>query len=534
MKSKDEKGEPGLLFSRVNTSLHLYYNALMKHRERKTGVLLHITSLPSQYGIGDMGEEAYRFIDTLSHNGVGLWQILPTGPTGYGDSPYAARSAFAGNELFISPRELYIDGYLELEDVLVKAEESERVDYGKARSLKMPLLFKAASAFLSSPSKKDEEGYREFVKENGWWLEDYALFQALCARYNDSRWFLSWPRELRMREKKALDKALKEEKRLVDIYSALQYFFFKQWTKMKAYANSNGVRIVGDIPIFVAGDSVDAWTNTKLLQFDEEYRQEASAGVPPDAFSSTGQLWGNPLYNWDAMEKDGYKWWLERIRSCFKLSDIIRIDHFRGFEAYWRVPAGEDTAVNGEWVEGPGQKFFDAVKKEFGDDLPIIAEDLGVITEGVEKLRDGNGLPGMKIMQFAFGFNPDGSFDTTNEYLLHNMTELSVAYTGTHDNNTTLGWYRSLDDRTKDIVRRYFECSDDGVVWAMIRTLMMGPSMYVILPMQDILSLGEDARMNVPSTCGTSNWSWKMRREDLESPSFGGIKYYSSLYGRSR
>ncbi len=506
----------------------------MKHRERKTGVLLHITSLPSQYGVGDLGEEAYRFIDTLSKNGIGLWQILPTGPTGFGDSPYAARSAFAGNELFISPRELYIDGYLELDDVMVRAEEGTRVDYGKARSLKMPLLFKAAANFLASPGEKDRQGYEAFRKENAWWLDDYALFQALCERYNDSRWFLSWPEELRVRDKKALEKAFKEEKNLVETYSVLQYFFYKEWAKMKAYANDRGVKIVGDIPIFVASDSVDAWTNTKLLQFDDNYQQEASAGVPPDAFSSTGQLWGNPLYNWDEMAKDGYRWWMERIRSCLKLSDIIRIDHFRGFEAYWRIPKGETTAVNGKWVKGPGQKFFDAVKKELGDELPIIAEDLGVITEGVEKLRDRNGLPGMKIMQFAFGFNSDGSFDTTNEYLLHNMTELSVAYTGTHDNNTTIGWYNSLDDRTKDIVRRYFECGDGEVLWKMMRALMMGPSMYVIFPMQDILSLGEEARMNVPSTCGSSNWSWKMSKEDLTSPSFEGIRYYSSLYGRSK
>ncbi len=505
----------------------------MKHRERKTGVLLHITSLPSQYGVGDLGDNAYRFIDSISNNGITLWQILPTGPTGYGDSPYAARSAFAGNELFISPRSLYIEGLLELDDVLVKAETNERVDYGEARRIKMPLLFKAASNFLSSAKKSEEEKYNSFKNDNKWWLEDYALFQALCSKYNDSRWFSVWPKELRMREQKALDKARKEEKDLIEIYSVLQYFFYKQWTKMKAYANEKHVKIVGDIPIFVASDSVDAWVNTKLLEFDENCQQSASAGVPPDAFSSTGQLWGNPLYNWKEMEKDSYKWWIERIKSCLVLADIIRIDHFRGFEAYWRVPYGETTAVSGKWVKGPGQKFFDAVKKELGSDLPIIAEDLGVITEGVEKLRDKNNLPGMKIMQFAFGFKDDGSFDTTNEYLLHNISELSVAYTGTHDNNTTIGWYKNLDERTKDIVRRYYECSDNDVLWRMIRSLLMSSAMYVIFPMQDILSLDEKARMNVPSTCGSSNWSWKMKEEDITSPSFEGIKYYSKLYGRA-
>ena len=376
---------------------------------------MHITSLPSQYGVGDLGDEAYRFVDSISDNGISLWQILPTGPTGFGDSPYAARSAFAGNELFISPKALYLAGWLEVEDVLQKAPPSERVDYGEARKMKMPLLFKAATNFLSSASEEEMASFKAFRKEEGWWLESYALFQALCAKYNDSRWFLTWPKELRTREEKAIKKAEKEQKTLMDIYCVLQYFFYTQWDKLKKYANEKGVEIVGDIPIFVASDSVDAWTNTELLQFDENCVQTASAGVPPDAFSATGQLWGNPLYDWDRMEKDGYAWWIKRIKASFRLSDVIRIDHFRGFEAYWRVPQGEETAINGEWIKGPGQKFFDTVKKELGPSLPIIAEDLGVITEEVEALRDNNGLPGMKILQFAFGFNENGDFDTTNE-----------------------------------------------------------------------------------------------------------------------
>ena len=506
----------------------------MKEKERKTGVLLHITSLPSQYGVGDLGDEAYEFIDSIKREGIGLWQILPTGPTGYGDSPYASRSAFAGNELFISPKKLYIDGYLELEDVLVKAKESDRVDYAEARRIKLPLLFKAATKFLSSTNSEDYKEYEKFKESEAGWLNDYALFQALCAKYNDSRWFSLWPKDLRLREEKALKKAIKEEKTLIEIYSVLQYFFFKQWTKMKSYANENGIKIIGDIPIFVASDSADAWTNVKELQFDEDMQQEASAGVPPDAFSSTGQLWGNPLYRWDEMEKNGYRWWIERIKSQLRLADIIRIDHFRGFEAYWRVPKGETTAIKGEWVKGPGQKFFDALKKSLGRSLPLIAEDLGVITESVEKLRDKNNLPGMKILQFAFGFDQDGNFDTTNDYLIHNLNELSVVYTGTHDNNTTVGWYKELDDRTKDIVRRYFECSDSEVLWKMMRAIMMNPSMYAIFPMQDILGLDESARMNVPSTCGTSNWSWRMRREDITSPSLDGIYYYSKLFGRAK
>lgn len=505
----------------------------MSHDDRKTGVLLHITSLPSEYGIGDLGKEAFSFVDSLVENKISLWQILPTGPTGYGDSPYASRSAFAGNELFISPEKLYLNGYLELDDIRKKAPETDRVDYGIARSFKMPLLIKAAETFLK---EKDEnyEGYKAFRKREGWWLEDYALFQALCEKYNDSRWYLAWSKELRIREEKALAKAIKEEKHTIDIYTVLQYFFFSQWEELKKYANDEGVELIGDIPIFVAADSSDAWSHPELLMIDQDGQQEASSGVPPDAFSSTGQLWGNPLYRWSEHEKSGFDWWIKRIKACLVFCNIIRIDHFRGFEAYWEVPAGESTAMNGRWVKGPGQKFFDAIKNALGNDLPIIAEDLGVITPDVEKLRDSNNLPGMKILQFAFGYDSDGNIDTKNAYLPHNCQKESVAYTGTHDNNTTIGWYKELDDKTKDYIRRYFECSDQEVLWRMIRALMMSSSKWVIFPMQDILGLDERARMNVPSTCGSSNWSWKMKKEDIFSPSFAGIKYYSELYGRTK
>lgn len=499
---------------------------------RKTGVLLHITSLPSEYGVGDLGDAAYKFVDSLEKNKISLWQILPTGPTGFGDSPYSARSAFAGNELFISPKELYLEGLIDVDDVMVKAKASDRVDYGEAREVKMPLLRKAAKAFLSLPVK-ERKAYEKFKADNAWWLEDYALFQSLCDKYNDSRWYLTWPREIKIREKGALEEAFKSEKENVDIYSVLQYFFYTQWAKLKSYANEHSVELIGDIPIFVAADSSDAWSNPLLLRIDEDGQQEVSSGVPPDAFSATGQLWGNPLYRWEEHKKSGFDWWKKRVRACLTLCNYIRIDHFRGFEAYWEVPSGEETALNGKWMKGPGQDFFDAISDELGKDLPIIAEDLGVITKEVEKLRDDNNLPGMKILQFAFAFDDDGAFETGNAYLPHNILKNSVAYTGTHDNNTTLGWYGELDDRTKDYVRRYFECSDSEVLWRIIRTLMMSNAMWVIIPMQDILSLGAEARMNVPATCGSSNWSWKMRKEDIDSPSFGGIKYYSELYGRA-
>ena len=506
------------------------YTLFMAHSDRKAGVLLHITSLPSDYGIGDLGENAYKFVDTLADSSVRLWQMLPVGPTGYGDSPYAARSAFAGNELMISPRQLYREGYLGIEDVLDKAPQSERVDYGIARALKMPMLRRAALNFMDS-RKNDRKDYEAFIRKEAWWLDDYALFQVLADEYNDSRWFLSWPRELKMREEGAIRNKKEEKAEEIEVYKILQYFFYKQFMALKLYANERSVSLIGDIPIFVAGDSSDAWAKRELLKIDENGEQEASSGVPPDAFSADGQLWGNPLYRWEEHIKTGFRWWIDRFKKNLELFDIVRVDHFRGFESYWEVPKGETTAKNGKWVKSPGQQLFDALKSELGDNLPIIAEDLGVITPEVEELRVKNGFPGMKILQFAFAFE-DGEWQTDNPYLPHNAEKLSVAYTGTHDNNTTKGWYDELDDGMKDYVRRYFECGDEEVLWRMIRSLMASPSMYAIFPMQDILGLGADARMNVPSTCGTSNWSWKMKTEDVSSPSFQGIKYYAHLYGR--
>ena len=356
-------------------------------KTRKTGILLHITSLPSDYGVGDLGESAFSFVDLLEKGKVTLWQMLPLGPTGYGDSPYAARSAFAGNEIMISPRSLYIDGYLDISDVLVRASSSERVDYGEAKKLKMPLLRKAAVTFLSSKGA-DRKSYESFKKEEAWWLDDYALFQAITDEVGDSRWFSEWPEKLRNRDESALSGKREELKDEIEIYKVLQYFFRKQYMKLKAYANGKGIKIIGDIPIFVAPDSSDAWSERRLLLIDEDGQQEASSGVPPDAFSATGQLWGNPLYRWSEHVKSGFDWWIRRFRENLRLFDIVRVDHFRGFEACWTVPKGEDTAMNGKWVKSPGQELFDAVRKALGTDLPIIAEDLGVITPEVEKLRD--------------------------------------------------------------------------------------------------------------------------------------------------
>lgn len=507
---------------------NISYTFFMSKKIRKAGVLIHPTSIPSKFGIGDFGENAYKMLEIFEKAHITLWQILPLGPTGFGDSPYASRSTFAGNELLIDLKSLYLDGYLELEDFLINEVQSERVNYEVARELKMPLLEKAALSFIEQGYNTE---YKAFVKEKKAWLEDYTLYQALCSHFNDSRWFCAWNDGLKYRKEKALKEAKAQFANEMEVWSVLQYFFFSQWKLLKAFANAHGISIVGDIPIFVAPDSVDAWTNTKLFKMDEELNQTMSSGVPPDAFSSTGQLWGNPVYNWKEHKATGFAWWIERIKGTLEMCDLVRIDHFRGFAACWEVPFGSETAMNGEWVEAPGVELLNAVKAKLGD-LPLIAEDLGVITPDVEELRDNNNLPGMKILQFAFGFEK-GEWDTTNDYLPHNINYNSVAYTGTHDNNTTLGWYRSLDEGTKDYVRRYFETGEDDVVYKIIRSLMMSNAKYAIVPMQDILALGEEARMNVPATCGSSNWSWKMDEKYLNDQNFERFSYYVNLYGRA-
>ncbi|WP_041384486.1 4-alpha-glucanotransferase [Sphaerochaeta pleomorpha] len=504
----------------------------MQHLQRQCGLLLHPTSLPSNLGIGSLGDEAMAFIDLLKQAKVTLWQILPLGPTGYGDSPYAARSTFAGNELLIDLKTLAYEGFLEIGDVLVHPSfPRNRIDYSMVRSFKEPLLKKASDAFLALADSKHKEAYASFCKENAWWLDDYALYQVLCSEYNDSRWNSMWPKDLTLRKPAALKKATDTHKMEIERVKVQQYFFFTQYKAVKDYANANGVSIIGDIPIFVAPDSVDAWTNTRLLKMDKDGMQTASSGVPPDAFSSDGQLWGNPVYNWKEHEKENFAWWIKRIEQTLKLCDIIRIDHFRGFAAYWEVPQGETTAVKGTWVPAPGEKLMAALKQALGDQIPLIAEDLGVITEDVEQLRDSNNLPGMKILQFAFNLE-NGKLDTTNAYLPHNCQYNSVIYTGTHDNNTTQGWYNELDGVTKDKVRRYLEAPDDQVLWQMIRVLMMSASQYAILPMQDLLGLGSEGRMNVPSTCGQNNWSWQLHSLDIDMWRIDRLRGLIEIYGR--
>ncbi|MCQ2398098.1 MAG: 4-alpha-glucanotransferase [Sphaerochaetaceae bacterium] len=489
--------------------------------ERRCGVLLHPTSFPSPFGIGDLGLEARSVLTRLAQAGVTLWQVLPLGPTGYGDSPYSSRSAFAGNEYLIDLRS--IEGVDDIEFPSDRGSHSEPADYGRVYSEKLVCLKKAAEKFLDNHS---EDGcFAEFCKKNAFWLDDYALFQVLVTEFGDSRWFL-WKKDIRDRKPETVKKYLLKYGRQVAVYKALQYFFFTQWNELHLFANSIGIKIVGDIPIFVAADSVDAWTHRKLLKIGKNGRQTAQAGVPPDAFSTTGQLWGNPVYNWKEHEKDNFKWWRQRLDAALSLTDYVRIDHFRGFESYWEVPSKYETAENGKWKKGPGMKLV----KYFPQDR-VFAEDLGVITPQVCKLLSDSGLAGIKVMQFAFEFGADG-FRAANPYLPHNYNENCVAYTGTHDNETSRGWFNGLSEQYRDVIRRYLQCPDSDVVWQMMRVLLASRAKFVIIPLQDILGLGNEARMNAPSTVGTFNWSWRFNPEDLKDWMIGRLHDMNVLYSR--
>ena len=512
-------------------NVYLRYIFTMNKKIRYSGILLHPTSLPGQYGIGELGDEARSFVDILTESSVGLWQILPLGPVGFGNSPYAVRSAFAGNEFLISLDTLVDEGYLGFDDVVDTPHFPEdSVDFPQVEAFKFPLLVKAAKRFIVQD--ESDSPFKEFCENQKKWLDDYALYRAMLDHYGDSRWFEVWDKDLTRRDEKAMSHWKEVKHKEIMVWKVLQYFFFRQWTALKTYANARGVAIVGDIPIFVAADSVDAWSNRRYLKIDAEGKSSALSGVPPDAFSETGQLWGNPVYDWDALEKDGFSWWVERMEHQFSLNDIVRIDHFRGFEAYWEVPAGHKTAEHGTWVKAPGEAFFNTLRKRFGT-LPVFAEDLGVITREVEQLRDSNGFPGMKIAQFAFDMLGPGKVDPSNPYLPHNYHPQCVAYTGTHDNDTTRGWFEKLDGGMKDIVRRYLSCSDDQVVWHLIRSVMASTARYVIVPMQDVLNLGGEARMNKPGTCGSPNWSWRMRGDALGEATVHTLEAMGQPFGRN-
>ncbi|MCI6689799.1 MAG: 4-alpha-glucanotransferase [Clostridiaceae bacterium] len=506
--------------------MHFKVAAKDKTNHRYSGVLVHPTSFPSPYGIGDMGRGAHEFIDFLAMAGQHLWQVLPLGPSGNGNSPYQSYSVFAGQTLLISPELLIEKKLLTEADVHPIPEfNADRVDYDKVTTYKTSLFKKAYEHFRHTADKNLLEEYDSFQSNNQYWLDDYCLYMAGKDYHNGLPWY-EWEDSLldpTPKERASWMKLLASE---IDYYRFIQFAFFSQWYELKDYANKKGIAIIGDIPIFTAPDSADVWANKELFKLDSKGHPLEVAGVPPDYFSATGQLWGNPLYDWDAMKDDGYRWWIERVRNQLDQVDYIRIDHFRGFEAYWAVPAGEETAMNGKWKKGPGEALFEAIQKALGEELPIFAEDLGIITPEVEKLRDTLGFPGMKILQFGF----DGTGEST--FLPHQLsTRNCICYTGTHDNDTTCGWYEHTSEQNKDKVRRYMNTDASSVSWDFIRTCLGTISKYAIFPVQDLLKLGSEHRMNTPGTA-TGNWEFRYRSGLLDEGMAKGLKQMTELFGR--
>jgi len=491
---------------------------------RSSGILLHPTSLPGLWGIGDLGTAAYRFVDFLAEAGQRFWQVLPLGPTGYGDSPYQCFSAFAGNPLLISPDRLAEAGLLDPDELeQAPAFPDDKVDYGAVISFKLPLLRRAFERFCAGPPAH-KAAFARFCAVNAHWLEDFALFMAIKDQHGGVSWD-KWERDIALRRPDALKHWSHTLAEQTAAHKFFQYLFFSQWRALKAYANKRRIRVIGDVPIFVAYDSADVWANPHLFQLDSQGHPIAVAGVPPDYFSPTGQLWGNPLYRWDRMAKTGYAWWAERLKSMLSLVDIVRLDHFRGFVAYWRVPAGQPTAVNGHWMAGPGAALFKALKRAIGE-LPIIAEDLGVITPAVEALRDQFDLPGMKVLQFAFDGKPD------NPYLPHNYTRNCVVYTGTHDNDTAIGWFNSLTHDEREVVRCYLGRDGSDIAWDLIRLALASVANVSIIPLQDVLRLDSTARLNKPGT-SSGNWTWRFHADALTPDLACGLRLLTSTYGRA-
>ncbi len=493
---------------------------------RSSGVLLHPTSLPGNYGIGELGAEAFAFVDWLASAGQSLWQVLPLGPTGYGDSPYQSFSSFAGNPLLISLDALVADGYLSRDDVAAAPNfPSGNVDYGRVITWKNKLLRRAAPSFKHSQRAGHRVEFQRFANANASWLDDYALFAALKHHFSGAMWS-AWPEPIRKRDMKAV--ATLHETRLQDDVlhvKFLQWQFFRQWHMLKQHAHALGIRIVGDIPIFVAYDSADVWAHPELFYLDADGKPTVVAGVPPDYFSQTGQLWGNPLYRWDVLAQHDYDWWIERVRFALQTVDVVRMDHFRGFEAYWEIPATETTAIHGRWVPGPGRAPFDAIVETFhGTSLPIIAEDLGVITPEVVALRERFGFPGMKILQFAFGLGADNP-------LPHSFERHCVAYTGTHDNDTAIGWFKSANNDARAHALAYMGTDGSDFAWDLIRLGAMSVADTFIAPMQDLLSLGSEARMNFPSK-PSGNWQWRMSADALTPRLAERLKKVTVAYGR--
>jgi 4-alpha-glucanotransferase len=493
-------------------------------QKRASGILLHPTSLPGPDGIGDLGPEAYRWIDFLDRTGTQFWQVLPLGPTGYGDSPYQCFSAFAGNPYLISATKLRDQGLLTKYDLSDRPDfPLEKVDYGPVINWKIKVLQRSYKHFISTKSKKLQEDFEAFKVAQQAWLEPFATFMAIKAEHGNVGWN-EWPAVFRHRDQSTLETFKNENAEEIEFQNYLQFIFDEQWQQLRIYARDKGIRIIGDIPIFVAYDSADVWGNKELFHLDKKGLPKVVAGVPPDYFSETGQLWGNPLYNWQVHKEDDYHWWYRRMKSVLNQVDIVRLDHFRGFEAYWEVPYGNETAEKGKWVEGPGADIFNALKSQLGE-LPIIAEDLGVITQKVRKIRDDFNLPGMKILQFAFASDPD------DDFLPHNYPVKCVAYTGTHDNDTTTGWYQSAPEREKDFCRRYLARSGNDIAWSMIRALWRSRAAWVVAPMQDFLGLAGWARMNFPGKA-SGNWSWRMHPNAINESLVNRLYETNYLYGR--
>ena len=502
---------------------------------RASGILLHPTSLPGEFGIGDVGPQAFKFIDLLAEAGQTYWQILPLGPTGYGDSPYQCFSAFAGNTLLISPEKLVEDELLTVEQIATKPDfPAGKVDFGAVYNWKNQLLPQAFENFHHVTSVDLRGKFESFIQDHEWWLDDYALYRAVKKSLGQRAWY-EWDEPLKLRYEDALARAAEELYDDIQAEKFYEFLFFKQWAEIKEYAVKNDIKIIGDIPIFIALDSADVWRNQDKFKLNADGSAKVVAGVPPDYFSKTGQLWGNPIYDWDAMRRDGFKWWIDRVRHTLETVDVVRVDHFRGFAAAWEVPGSDATAENGRWVDVPGKELFTALQNALGE-LPVIAEDLGVITPDVEELRDGFGFPGMKILQFAFGG------DAKNHDLPHNYINNCAAYTGTHDNDTTVGWWHSQAgagstrdekaiSREHDYCLKYLDSDGISINWDFIRAVWASVADTAIAPMQDLLGLGTEGRMNLPAST-EGNWYWRFYNGAVTEEIKVRLKELTETYGR--
>lgn len=493
---------------------------------RASGVLLPIASLPSKYGIGSFSKNAYKFVDQLKLAGQKYWQILPIGPTGFGDSPYQSFSTFAGNPYFIDLDQLIEDGLLTKKecDECDFGNNSRIINYEKIYLSRFPILRKAHKR---SNCSSDSE-FKKFVKDNAFWLEDYTLYMAIKDSYKGLSW-IEWDKDIRTREKNALSEYRDKLSEDIEFYKFVQYMFLQHWNKLKNYANKSGIKIIGDIPIYVAFDSADTWANPELFQFDDKLEPIAVSGCPPDGFSEDGQLWGNPLYRWEVHKETEYEWWINRIKYSFVWYDVLRVDHFKGFDEYYSIPYGHENARNGQWKKGPGFDFFKTVQRRLGE-LNIIAEDLGFITDSVKKLLKKTKFPGMKVIQFAF----DSRDDNESDYLPHNYERNCVVYTGTHDNDTSMGWIEKISDEDLQYVLSYINRSKENledIYWDIIRLAQASVADFCIIPIQDYLGLGTEARINVPSTVG-SNWTWRLLEDEITESLINNIRNITELYGR--